>query len=285
MSPQQMQRIFSDVILRSSVRVINFTGGEPTVRQDLVEAVRVLADTCTGLQRIDMPTNGLNAERVVDQVEQLLAFLLPRPLRLSVTVSLDGVGEVHERVRQIPGSFALVDRTVDGLRELTDLYPALSFGLNATIGSQNYADLLNLRDYAVAKKIGINFTLAALSEIGVESLPMASDFQMNAEQKEQTAVSVRRLKDDGLINPRYARALLQWLADGVRRERCAFRAGEALLMEPDGRTYACGNFKEFYIGNVLEKPFAQLLRGKNGGFKQEYARRCGQCNSNCYSGG
>lgn len=79
---------------------IYLTGGEPTMRPDLLEIIKHIHSR--GL-RWGITTNGMH---MPDISKYEPAF---------VDVSLDGIGEVHDRIRGVPGAF---DRTVKNLGEL-----------------------------------------------------------------------------------------------------------------------------------------------------------------------
>jgi MoaA/NifB/PqqE/SkfB family radical SAM enzyme len=281
LSPESIAGIFSDRLLSASVEVINITGGEPTLRNDLVEIVKNIAKTCRGLKRIDISTNGINTEEIVDKIEQILACLLPTGIALSVSVSVDGVGRLHDKIRATPGAFDKADKTIEELRELLQLYPYFSLGANATISRLNCLELGKINDYGSHKGIGISYTLAAISEIGVESLPQKDEFAFSAEEKEGVARFIRSLMGKKQINTAYANFILHWLQTGERMGGCAFREGEAVLCEPDGTIYRCGNYSIFKMGNLIERPF-EKLKIREAVFLRGYSSKCKSCNSNCY---
>ena len=88
------------------------------------------------------------------------------------------------------------------------------------------------------------------------------------------------MKEEG-INKFYANFMLQYLKTGRRKPVCAFKAKKSFLLEPDGSAYLCGNYKEFYLGNLLEKPFNQIWRNTRK-IKSSLWNRCCSCPSNCY---
>jgi MoaA/NifB/PqqE/SkfB family radical SAM enzyme len=281
LSPADIKLIFSDKILGGSIQIINLTGGEPTIRKDSIEIIDTLASTCRNLRRIDISTNGINTEEVVDVIEQALALTLRHNVNLGVGVSVDGIGMVHDRMRGVEGAFEKINRTIDELTELKGLYPSSGLGLNFTITKDNYTNLREAFDYARRRNIGMNFTPAALSEIGVESMRVKDSFFLPEESRKGISDFVRFLAQDRYIHPEYAEFLMHWLDLGERKGPCAFRNGESLLCEPDGSLYCCGNFRDFKMGNVLEKSFSELMRQRKD-FSAFYKQRCRRCNSNCY---
>ncbi len=277
----EIENIFSDPCLADSLRIINITGGEPTLREDLSGIVKILLRYCRSLKQIDISTNGVNTEQIVDQIERALAIILPVGIKLNVNISLDGVGQAHEQIRGVPGIFNDLQRTIEELKELRLLYPYFSIGLNMTVGKLNYDAVSQVFQFSQDKDIGLNFTLAAVSEIGVESVKMRERFEMDQEQKDKALLSLEGLSRKGCIDPQYRDFLFRYLREGRRSNGCLFRERKAYLLEPDGNLYSCGNFKEFKLGNLREDNFSNLYRNTKN-IPESAWRRCSHCASNCY---
>jgi sulfatase maturation enzyme AslB (radical SAM superfamily) len=161
------------------------------------------------------------------------------------------------------------------------LYPSFSLGLNFTVNRLNFADMQRTLSYSEEKNLGLNFTLAALSEIGVESVYAKDFFAFAEEEKGQIKDFFQALLSAGRMHPKYGKFLLHWLETGKRFGPCAFKRGISVLIEPDCSVYQCGNFNDFKLGNLLESIFSQIA-GKKNGFNEAYESRCKTCNSNCY---
>lgn len=276
-----IDKIFQDQNLCQNLEIINLTGGEPTLRENLDQIVQLAVRGCPRLRRIDLSTNGVRSEQVLDAVERLLAVLLPTNIRLTTCVSLDGIGELHERIRGQEHIFAAIDRTIKALKELMGLYTSFDLGLNMTVGRLNYFAIDDVLAYAERLKLGLNFTLAAVSDIGVESRAVREQFELQPAERELLALKFLQLRQAHLIQSPYADFLIRWLKTGQRKGNCAFQEGEAVLIEPTGNTYCCGNFKDGRIGNILNESFA-TLRQNSQQARRLTKKHCLKCVSNCY---
>ncbi|MBN1586933.1 MAG: radical SAM protein [Candidatus Omnitrophica bacterium] len=280
-SHEQIEKLFNDPLLKSSLEILNLTGGEPTLNPDLVSNVKTAVETCSRLRRVDLPTNGMNTGQVVDQIERLAAAIADCEVHLGITVSMDGLGPVHEAVRNRKGVFPQVERTLMEVQELTRAYPFMSVGINMTVGNQNADELFRMRNYARKRNIGINFTPAAISEIGVESALMKDDFLPSEVQRAKIADFFDILEESGEMLANHAQFAANWLRTGRRTLDCSFRQGRNCLLEPDGSLYLCGNFKEFKLGNVWETSFTRAWRNMRR-IPSTAWRKCVGCESNCY---
>ncbi len=106
--------------------VLLFSGGEPTIRKDLVELM--LYAKSKGM-RVVISTNGtlITPERAKQYAEVGLSY---------VGVSLDGGRETHDLFRGLPGSF---DKAIAGIRNARDA--GIKVGLRMTINKRNWQDI------------------------------------------------------------------------------------------------------------------------------------------------
>ncbi len=114
---------------------IEITGGEPFLRSDIVGIVKAFKDYSKGLYIVTMPTNSLsNHDMLISKITQILDMGVPR---LSVTLSLDGYRELHDKIRGIPGNFDKVMDMYKRLRELRREYPNLFVVFGYTMSKFN----------------------------------------------------------------------------------------------------------------------------------------------------
>ncbi len=95
---------------------VSLTGGEPFLREDIVNIARILKDKCSDLYLLNIPTNGFLSEKIYERVKEILSLRIPKCI---VTVSLDGPENVHEKIRGIPGGWRKSVETYKRLRELS----------------------------------------------------------------------------------------------------------------------------------------------------------------------
>jgi MoaA/NifB/PqqE/SkfB family radical SAM enzyme len=111
-----------------------FSGGEVFLREDLVEISRIFHDT-NDVAFLTYPTNGLMPEVIAERTEEILKRCTNSVV--VVKLSLDGVGEDHDALRQVPGGFDKLMRTQELLAALADRFPRLEVGVNTLYCSEN----------------------------------------------------------------------------------------------------------------------------------------------------
>ncbi|UCF79361.1 MAG: radical SAM protein [Candidatus Eiseniibacteriota bacterium] len=253
--------------LPDGLRNINVSGGEPFLRDDLVDVVRVLKETYPKATLV-ISTNGLAPERIEREVRKMG--------RVGVRVSVDAVGALGDEVRGVKGAFDLAMETVDRLAALgvSDL------GISSTISQRTVGDLRKLK--RIAESRGIEFVTNLVhssptyfGEHG-DKIPAMEALEKELLWLRGCELSSRRPKDwfrsyltDGMIDQ---------LAGRKRRIRC--HAGRYLFfMSPEGDIYPCNIWPE-KMGNILEESYEEMVARCEGMF--EKIDRCGvQCWMSC----
>ena len=149
------------------------TGGEPFLRRDLSEIVKIFHVNNHALN-VGIPTNGSLTARVLRSVKTMLD---ENPdLDLHIDVSIDGLPELHDEIRGVPGLFNRAIETYHQLRDLEHHYPRFSTCIQVTVSSFNQHQLLDLYDY-LKHDVGVNTVFSLLTR-GEPSDPAAKDIDI-----------------------------------------------------------------------------------------------------------
>ena len=112
---------------------LNISGGEPTTRNDLPEMVEMFQRHLPRLRKIGINTTGLTPHRAVPMLTRIVEFSAAHDLLLSVRVSLDGIGDIHDQVRHVQCGFDKACETITAMQALANRYSNFQFGLASTI--------------------------------------------------------------------------------------------------------------------------------------------------------
>jgi len=113
---------------------LSYSGGEPTLREDLPEITGIFARHCRPVIVL-LSTNGLDPQRTANAAAGLLEAA-PRST-IVVKLSLDGPPELHDRLRGVPGAHTRVLESLGLLRELAAREPRLEIGINTVMCAAN----------------------------------------------------------------------------------------------------------------------------------------------------
>ncbi|HAS3560819.1 TPA: radical SAM protein [Vibrio cholerae] len=149
-------KIGLDNELFSEVRGVGINGGEPTLRQDLPQLISVLIDKLPKLTGISLITNAYKVEQVISQIQKIGELLDENNLHFDVMVSLDGLGEVHDRVRGRTGNFKNACKVLEFLKS-SPLVNNLRVG--CTVIKENVYSLAPLLEFCIKNDIYIKYRL------------------------------------------------------------------------------------------------------------------------------
>jgi MoaA/NifB/PqqE/SkfB family radical SAM enzyme len=124
------------------------SGGEPLLRDDLVEIVQLFYRN-NGIKTVNFPTNGLLAERVATEVQRL-ADICPQ-LAIHLNFSLDGLGEVHDKIRGVPGGFERTIAAIERSMKAFAGHPRIIQNVASVVTAENIDGLYDLALYLFKK--------------------------------------------------------------------------------------------------------------------------------------
>ncbi|MEK7269955.1 MAG: radical SAM protein, partial [Planctomycetota bacterium] len=246
--PEVLRNALRDRLFRR-VDCVGITGGEPSLYPFLPEAVDIVASTLPKIRHLSITTNGLHPERWSSLLPAIAESCRQHGVTFRLELSVDGLGEVHDRIRGRTGAFRQA-------MEVAAL--ARSFGvplqIQATVSSGNVYAMMRLLQFCRARGDELVVRLAtpierlqnfdAVSSVALTDGEQSffADFLDSEELHEATASPLRRL---------FCRDLARRLrTGGTRRAPCCFQ-GEAVLLCSNGDLFLCSKDRE-PIGNVRE---------------------------------
>lgn len=117
------------------------SGGEPFLREDLSDICEIFYRQ-NHIKGIDLPTNGSIPDVIIHQSELILNKC--ERAKLVIGLSLDGLDETHDALRQRPGSFKSVIKTITALSKLKTRYPNLSIHIITVVSNKNIDEIVPL---------------------------------------------------------------------------------------------------------------------------------------------
>lgn len=144
LSRDEICRVFDQIARRydASQIMIDVSGGEPLMRRDLFEIMRYAVSL--GF-RWGLVTNGTLL------TEDVVRALGESDLR-TASISIDGLFELHDRIRSFPGSFR---RIVAGVERLSRLPSMETIMITTVVSKHNISHLPEIRDYLLRLPIQV----------------------------------------------------------------------------------------------------------------------------------
>lgn len=283
MTLPQLEGVFSHKFW-GAVENLNISGGEPTTRNDLPEMVEMFARRLPRLRKIGINTTGLTPHRAIPMLTRIVKFCAERNLLFSARVSLDGVGDVHNQVRNVKRGFDKAGQTIVAMQQLAQEYPNFQFGLASTIFATNLPDAKNIHDWARSNNLDIVFNMLRFTDnmLGNRNLEEKIGFRAR-EEEFMRQFFLDRVSEESVLSGQAFMYLhyADMIANGyVRTMPCPFKT-QGLLLNPNGALYYCENSQE--LGNVLDETAEQLyMKAENLAHRATFEDGiCKNCLSPC----
>ena len=126
-----------------------FSGGEIFLRDDLVGISRTFYKNNTPAIML-FPTNGLLPEVIKERIGEVLRDC-PNSI-IAVKLSMDGLYNRHDEVRNTQGSFEKTMQTYGLLQGLIHKYPNFELGINTVFCSENQDEMETIIDFVKEMK-------------------------------------------------------------------------------------------------------------------------------------
>ena len=240
MAPEDLRRVFAQPLF-GAVHTAWLTGGEPTLRQDLAAAAGVIAEAIPSLRTLGLATHAIRTQRVVQQLVNLLDVADPGRHGLFIHVSLDGIGETHDRIRGVPGAFTGVMATLEAVSQLRRDYPThqIEVGLNCVIQPENVADLPALRQLAQQRGLSITFNTVTISDQLFNNLEREARLTFSPEARRQVIAFL--LATAPMVSPGLAAHYRQLagMIEGEPRARRCLSLWSTIILDSDCTYLPC----------------------------------------------
>ncbi|MGH2436097.1 MAG: radical SAM protein, partial [bacterium] len=147
-----------------AVENLNISGGEPTTRNDLPEMVELFHRRLPRVRKVGINTTGLTPHRAIPMLTRIVEYCAEHGLLLSVRVSLDGIGNIHNQVRHVDNGFTKACQTIEAMQALAAKHDEFQFGIAATMFATNLEDAGNILAWARARELDIVFNMLRFTE-------------------------------------------------------------------------------------------------------------------------
>lgn len=245
---------------------ISFAGGEPFLHKNIVDIVRVVHEK-NPRAKVIFSTNGFRTEAIAEKVAEILKFHRP----LQVTISLDGVGEAHDRVRGIPGAWKKVNATFERLGEIGLRRRNFAF----TITKENISQLPGVFQHARSKGAGLSLAIAQSSKFLNVEIPR---LEVEAVRPCLEPIIIHHLKSWRPADwPRafFQYGLLKYLETGRRPLPCDVLSNQFMISQT-GEVMSCHPLL-IRAGRLAERPIKDILEAEHVRQTAHDLRGCHAC--------
>ena len=263
LTTEEIERIFSDNSdFLSNVRNVGLTGGEPFLRDDIGDIVRIIRDNIPNV-RLGAQTNGFRTDSIIRNLKDILRFCPD----FGLAVSLDGVMETHDRIRGVKGTFNNALETIREARKLG--VKRITTGM--TLSSINYDQINKIRD--IASELDTEFSCFLADEgdyfdnVGDDSGKLTEDMKQ------------RIISDLKQFSHNYYMDNLRRQMEGAKRKLPCYSGFTSFVIDPYGEFRPCLILSDSF-GNLKNNKMEDLLKTEKAVQIREKVKKC-SCWNQC----
>jgi len=261
------------------INTLIFLGGEPLLRPDI--GVIIKEASLLKFQTILLVTNGLLLE---EKAEELLENGITH-----ITVSVDGIGDTHDTIRGIKGSF---DKAIRGIKTIQKLKEDMSPNVAVTLIAmllmkQNIDEIPQLIKLSRDLHIYWDFNLLDCNLDIFNGIPFSEILVDDKEKIDKTIDYLTKVRNEspGLMSSIACAHVLEYARRYFKREdlnnyHCV-HGYEILHIRSHGEVHSCWIMEP--IGNLREAKLSDIVGTKKHRELAEkiYMRQCPGCTNLC----
>jgi MoaA/NifB/PqqE/SkfB family radical SAM enzyme len=259
----------------SELRELDVTGGEPFLRKDLLELIDGVSHLKDGnlnqIKSVAITTNGFLTPQILELTEKMLERLAPKGIHLVMVLAMDGVGEIHDKIRNYKDGWTKVNDTIQGLIQIRRKTNNLVIGLKTTVLPQNVDQLEKISAYADENELFTIISPCIITAARYLNMDRKDDLAFS---EQENAKMVRFYKSSHFQWDFHRSRLVNYLRTGVIKKPCS--AGfNYFFIRSNGEVYPCplirvklGNIKQTKIGALFYSKAASSFRKQIGRYPE-----------------
>lgn len=283
MSNDSWSKILDDPIFKK-ISSITLSGGEALLTDDFLGKLNIFIEKMPKLKEIGLISNGLLTETIVEMVKKTAVVCKEHKIKLFVSVSLDGLGKIHDLSRGVKDAYKKVSKTILKLNKLKSKYD-FGVGSGALIMKPTLDNYKDLEKWFVKNKIDFAFQIVGFHDTFVDNMDVKSEIDFTKDDsKKLFSFLKRQSKSKGLLDFRsyYWADILAMYRDGKNRTTpCPFLKDQ-FAIDAVGDVFYC--LSEKSIGNCLKKKTVTSIYFDKENLKKRekmWKKTCRKCNSGC----
>ncbi|MFC1562984.1 radical SAM protein [candidate division KSB1 bacterium] len=218
---------YSELVSSLNPPVVQVSGGEPLLREDVVDIVKAIKKPYKIFPYIIFVSNGslMNREKYIELKEAGVDRF---------SFSLDFPNEKHDDFRRYPGLYAHLEKTIPELAELGNN----DIAVNSAITRSNLPYLTELRDKAVEWGVCISYSAYGVLRTGDKDYFIYSEEEIKIlEEKIKELIRIKKEKG-GILNSEYnLKKTYEFFRDG---QISGCKAGRRFFcVRPSGNLVPC----------------------------------------------
>ncbi len=281
---KEWRKVMEDEIF-GDIRNLTISGGEIFLYQELVETVKLFIESMPKLRRLVLNTNGFLPRVIEGKVIKIAEYCQKKKIKLAVNISIDGVGEVHGKLRRVEKAFEKAFETWRLINKISKRYE-ISLGISSLLLRQNVAHFEEMKEWMKKNKMKGNFQIVGFLEGFLNNYQSKKSLDINEKIKKDFLGVLENIRDEqkgwGIMKYYWEDMIAMYRDNKDRTTPCPFLKDD-FVIDSLGDVYYCLSVRP--IGNFMKEKRTVgeiYFDKKNISFRKKLPfGACRKCNSAC----
>ena len=272
---KDLSLILSDQ-LYSQIESIGVNGGEPFLKNDLVDCVRVFCDKLPKLRALDIISNGYYTDKILSQITEIKKITQGK-IHINLSISVDGVNDMQDFHRGRQGAFTHAVDTIHALQK-TDLVDSLN--IICTITRYNIARISELEVWSKHNNIDVAYNIATVNA-RIENEDSVKNFSIFSDE-------ISRMLTQEFFFKKYLEtkseryfAIFLFIKNKKRYAYCPCKYNDWITLYPDGQVGFCATHSK-NLGSGLKCSSYEIVKENLHYLDEIKAMYCDTCSHYSY---
>ena len=274
LSPKEIGDILSSEFY-STVNHIGLSGGEPFIREDIIDIVDSITKNTKNLKSLSFISNGTLEKRIISSLPHIINICKERNVLFAISFSLDAIGDLHDEIRGHKGAFLKLEKLLDKLDDLK-----IDYNFSTTIVKHNIDDLFNVLNYSKSRGKKVYFRLASKIDRLYNS-ELVGNFSFSIEEKYKVAKFFESIMVNYETIP--TRKMLYFSLMKKLTTKSNYKSKSGCLWQNQGISFdPSGNFHYCFVkspalGNVLSRESKAIYKENKSILRNIVKNECDEC--------
>jgi len=275
MDIETFRKVFETSKILRRVSLFTFTGGEPFLKEDLPEFVRIVNKNANPLE-IRFTTNGFATQVIKSSLKEILQH--NKKTKYTIKISIDGFGKTHDEMRGVKNGFERVMSTLDELILIKEEYPNLSLIIGFTANSINYKEIDKVYELTKEKNIGFFYKPIIRGELisdDADALFLTEKQKQYLTNFQNTMIKELRNRPfrERKIYTSYYQLINRYFEMSSRLVTC-HACSASCHIAPNWDVFCCYALMNSVVGNLKTNSFDEIWNNKKIREFREMAKKC-----------
>ncbi|MDD5130155.1 MAG: radical SAM protein [Candidatus Omnitrophica bacterium] len=248
---------------------IGITGGEPFLREDLNQIIRIAGENCKELAAIHFATNGTFTDRIIKTVENTLGAKNRKP-KLLFTLSIDGTPDLHDNIRGVTGTWNNCMNTFKELKKNKSVGARIGITLSENnLGKfkEIFHSIKNAYPELKFDDINVNIFNKSSFYYNNQDMPGLDSAKVISQIDEILKMDKDTLTINNFLRRKYLKLYKKFIQLKKSPLKCQALSATCIL-EPQGDLYPCGTYAvkianikdyEYNLKRIWSSPLAKKV--------------------------